>query len=64
MKVAVIMRHCITNDEDKVIFEVDAPSFRAFLTNEEILLKVLNDDEIKGRTMCGYFTIRIFAVKP
>lgn len=42
MKVAVIMRHCITNDEDKVIFEVDAPSFRAFLTNEEILLKVLN----------------------
>lgn len=64
MKVAVIMRHCITNDEDKVIFEVDAPSFRAFLTNEEILLKVLNDDEIKGRTMRGYFTIGIFAVKP
>jgi hypothetical protein len=64
MKVAVIMRHRITNDEDKVIFEVDAPSFRAFLTNEEILLKVLNDDEIKGRTMCGYFTIGIFAVKP
>lgn len=46
MKVAVIMRHCITNYEDKVMLEVDAPSFRAFLTNEEILLKVLNDDEI------------------
>lgn len=27
------------------------PSFRAFITNEEILLKVLNDDEIKGRAM-------------
>lgn len=64
MKVAVIMRHRITNDEDKVMLEVDAPSFRAFLTNEEILLKVLNDDEIKGRTMRGYFTIGIFAVKP
>ncbi len=51
MKVAVIMRHCITNYEDKVMLGVDAPSFRAFLTNEEILLKVLNDDEIKGRTM-------------
>lgn len=63
MKVAVIMRHCITNYEDKVMLEVDAPSFRAFLTNEEILLKVLNDDEIKGRTMRGYFTIGIFAVK-
>lgn len=64
MKVAVIMRHCITNYEDKVMLEVDASSFRAFLTNEEILLKVLNDDEIKGRTMRGYFTIGIFAVKP
>lgn len=64
MKVAVIMRHCITNYEDKVMLEVDAPSFRAFLTNEEILLKVLNDDEIKGRTMWGYFIIGIFAVKP
>lgn len=64
MKVAVIMRHCITNYEDKVMLEVDAPSFRSFLTNEEILLKVLNDDEIKGRTMWGYFTIGIFAVKP
>lgn len=39
------------NDEEKVMFEVDVPSFRAFLTNEEKLLKVLNDDEIKGRTM-------------
>lgn len=64
MKVAVIMRHCITNDEEIVMFEVDAPSFRAFLANEETLLKVLNDDEIKGRAMCGYFTIGIFAVKP
>ena len=53
-----------TNDEEKVMFEVDVPSFRAFLTNEEKLLKVLNDDEIKGRTMWEYFTIGIFAVKP
>ena len=35
MKVTVIMKHCITNNEEKVMLEVDSPSFRAFLTNEE-----------------------------
>lgn len=58
------MKHCITNNEEKVMLEVDSPSFRAFLTNEEKLLKVLNDDEIIARTMCGYFTIGLFFRKP
>lgn len=31
MKVAVIMRHCITNYEDKVMLEVDAHHLELFL---------------------------------